>query len=360
MGAPDLTNPATGASSHEVRAGLPRALVTFLGRYPGLDVPALLADAALSPARLADPEARVPAAAVARFLGAAAAAAAAPSLGLAFAQQVPWREFGVYAFVALHAPTLGAALASTCRYFRLQSTGARLHLEVDGEDARLIYALTAPGVASYAQNTQFVLGLLTRMGREALRDPRWSPRAVHITDRLDAAGAELDALRGFFRCPIELGQGENALVLAPDDLRRVLPAADGDVRGLLQVQADQHLARIPVGADDLGDQVRQAIGSLLHAGDVTLEAVASRLGTTPRTLQRRLAARDLAFKDVVAEVRLARALRYVEDADLSLTDAAFLLGYSELSAFSRAFRRWTGRSARVHRLRSLAAVGPRD
>jgi len=61
MGAPDLTNHATGAASHEVRAGIPRALVAFLGRYPGLDVPALLAGAALSPARLADPEARVPA-----------------------------------------------------------------------------------------------------------------------------------------------------------------------------------------------------------------------------------------------------------------------------------------------------------
>lgn len=94
----------------------------------------------------------------------------------------------------------------------------------------------------------------------------------------------------------------------------------------------------------------------LGSGELTIDAVAAQHGISPRSLQRRLREHGLSFKELVAETRLALSRRYLEDTSISLTEAAFLLGYADLSAFSRAFRRWTGQSALAFR----RAMVPRD
>ena len=100
--------------------------------------------------------------------------------------------------------------------------------------------------------------------------------------------------------------------------------------------------------------VRRVVASSLRSGDINIEHIAMRLGTSARTIQRRLQERGRSFKDLVAETRLALSRRYLANSSLSLTETAFLLGYSELSAFSRAFRRWTGVSALEFRRRTAA------
>jgi len=105
------------------------------------------------------------------------------------------------------------------------------------------------------------------------------------------------------------------------------------------------------GTDVIAD-VRREVIEAIGQGEASIEVVAEALALSPRSLQRRLREHDLSFKDVVAEARLALAHRYLDDPTISLTDAAFLLGYSDLSAFSRAFRRWTGASPRTARQRT--------
>jgi AraC-like DNA-binding protein len=90
--------------------------------------------------------------------------------------------------------------------------------------------------------------------------------------------------------------------------------------------------------------VRRAVIAAISTGDPTIDNVAGRLGQSVRSLQRRLQA-DRSFKELVEETRLDLAQRYLADPELTLTETAFLLGYSDLSAFSRAFKRWTGKTA---------------
>jgi AraC-like DNA-binding protein len=87
---------------------------------------------------------------------------------------------------------------------------------------------------------------------------------------------------------------------------------------------------------------------------VSIDAIATRMGSSPRTIQRQLQDHGASFKQLVDDVRLSMARRHLADASVSLTDAAFLLGYSDLSAFSRAFRRWTGQSPQDYRRAHLS------
>ena len=115
-------------------------------------------------------------------------------------------------------------------------------------------------------------------------------------------------------------------------------------------------ARLPFSFD-VADQVARVVLSSLSSGNVTIEHVATVLESSPRTIQRRLYERGLSFNDVVANTRLDLARRYLSDTSLTLTDVAFLLGYSDLSAFSRAFRRWTGQTAITFRRSQMAIRG---
>src|SRR5262245_32761286 len=99
--------------------------------------------------------------------------------------------------------------------------------------------------------------------------------------------------------------------------------------------------RVP---SDFVAKVTRMVVSMLSTGDGNVERVADRLGVSRRTLQRRLRDCGAVFNDIVTNTRLELSSLYLGDASLTLTEVAFRLGYSDLSAFSRAFRRWTGRS----------------
>ena len=113
------------------------------------------------------------------------------------------------------------------------------------------------------------------------------------------------------------------------------------MREMMLRVADQQMRALPRG-DDLLARARGLIARRLRQPPVELEWVATQLATSPRSLQRRLAASELSFSQLIEQVRRELAETYLRDAAMSLTDIAFLLGYSEQSAFQRAFKRWTG------------------
>lgn len=110
------------------------------------------------------------------------------------------------------------------------------------------------------------------------------------------------------------------------------------------------LAALPASAT-LADRVRQAIGASLARGEPRLEAIARDLAMSGRTLQRRLTDAGTRFADLVDAARRERAMLLLEDATLSCTEIAFLLGYTEAAPFFRAFKRWTGMPPQAYRTR---------
>jgi AraC-like DNA-binding protein len=143
------------------------------------------------------------------------------------------------------------------------------------------------------------------------------------------------------------------LVLDAALLDRSVPGAD---RGLLPI-VERHLQELLASKDGGGwiDEVRNAIAEALCDGAPTIRVVAKRLGASVRTLQRRLGEHDVVFTTLVEDVRREVAMRYLADGKAELTEIAFLTGYSELSAFGRAFRRWTGSTPLAARKRILTS-----
>ncbi len=324
-----------------VRAAIVRSLVPFLRRYPTFDVAAALAAVGLEPSQVEDPEGWIDLAQCVALLEHAARATGDAALGLRFGHQLPWKDIGVLSHVVFHSPTVGAALGNACRYFAMQQTAGHPVLEVEGDLARVRHVISDPTIAAHPQNSELTLTMFTRICREGTASPGWAPREVHFRHRAADDGR---AQRSYFAAPVHFGQPRDALILTAAELRAPMHTADDVLLPILLRHADECLARLPA-ADDFPGEVRRAIAAALGTGDVTVEDIARVLGMSPRSVQRKLQEVEQSFKDIVAETRLALSRRYLEDPALSLTETAFLLGYSDLSAFSRAFRRWTGQSA---------------
>jgi AraC-like DNA-binding protein len=138
-----------------------------------------------------------------------------------------------------------------------------------------------------------------------------------------------------------------------DLIDRAVPAADPQLYQIMKQYLDQILSAMP-REDGLLGSIRKAIAESMCDGDPTLARVAKRMATGPRTLQRRLKDYGSDFKKLVEDTRRRLSLTYLRDHNNSLTEVAFLLGYSELSAFNRAFKRWTGSTPLDYRRRLVS------
>lgn len=120
-----------------------------------------------------------------------------------------------------------------------------------------------------------------------------------------------------------------------------MPAADARLYPIIKRYLDRALDEVPP-EDGLLASAQTAIAESMRHGDPTLARVAKRMALGPRTLQRHLKEHGADFKTLVDDTRRRFVLRYLQDPRNTLTDVSYLVGYSEVSAFNRAFRRWTG------------------
>ena len=150
-----------------------------------------------------------------------------------------------------------------------------------------------------------------------------------------------------FRCPVTFGADANRLFIDGAEADRALPTGDRNLAAAHDRILVEQLARL-----DKVNVIARFRASLLErmaVGDFSEEDMASDLHMSRRSLQRRLAEADASYQSLVDETRRDMALRYIEDPAKTATDITFLLGYSQQSAFTRAFRRWTGTSPSEYR-----------
>ena len=147
-----------------------------------------------------------------------------------------------------------------------------------------------------------------------------------------------------FGCPVKFGQPRAALVMKREALSEPVTHADAILLSVLEDHADRLIAETPKLDQGLESKVRAVLRNEMKGGTVSAEQVAKRLGLSARTLQRRLDACSTSYAEVLANERLAVAEGYLKKGEISLDEIAWLLGFSEQSAFARAFRRWTGKS----------------
>lgn len=334
----------------EVLAVASRALVQASERL-GLDVDAILSEVELPRERLAEPELRIPASMADAIWAAVARRVDDPDLALHVAEQLPFGAYRVIDYLAMHAPTLGRAIERVAAYFPLIDPRGRLELEHHDDELRLVMRSSAPGRLRREAAEYTFAALLLRM-REA-RGIELVPRRVEFA----APPRPARELERIFACPLAFDRPEHALVIADADAARESTRSDPNLFDVLDTHAAQQLAARPP-ASPLLAAVREAIADALRSGEATLEEVARRLGMSGRTLQRRLDAEQLRFGALVDEQSAALAKAGLSTPGLAICEVAFMLGFADQSAFTRAFKRWTGTTPGQWRSDHVASARP--
>ncbi len=298
---------------------------------------------------LLDPDATVPMSACVGLLADGVQATGDDHLGLHVAEHAELGSFDVHFYAMVSSPTLGDAFERVCRYQRLIHETSQVRLEKSGDQAVLSHRLPG-GMAAPRQTAELLLASWLRAGRVAT-GTKWNPAEIRFAHR---APQDSRALQRFFGAPVRFAAGENALVLPAALLDLPCRRPDPSLLSVLDRYAADRLGGS--GAATFADRARTALAGELQAGNVTAHGLAARLKVSVRTLHRTLAAEGTTYRRLLDQLRLDTAERHLMDDRVSVAEVAFLLGFSELSAFHRAFKRWTGQTPAA--FRAGARVGP--
>ncbi len=319
-----------------------RALVDACERL-GLDGGALLARAGVDRALLDAPDAGIPAEAADAVWREALAASGDPALALRAAEATPFGAFRVLDFLGATGATLGDGLRRVAAYFSLVDPRAEIAV-VEGADAVSLVLRSREGpLPPPAQ--EYTLAILAGRVRHlapapvALAISFTFPRPAHAGEHRRVLGVEP-----------AYGARDAARAVGRGTWESVPRTRDPELFGALDAHARALVGR-GAEAGALQARARAAIAAALPGREPTLAAVARAIGTSPRTLQRRLGEEGARFAGIVDAVRRERAEAYLRAGDVSIAEVSWLLGFAEQSAFTRAFRRWTGVAPTGWRLR---------
>ena len=319
-------------------------------REAGIVLEPLLRSAGLSVSQIDRKDMRLSVASQIRFLELAANALKDPLLGFRLARDGEPRQVGLLHYVAVSSETLGDALERVQRYSSIGNAG--LVLKCFGT-RNLTITLRYAGVARHSDRQQMacLVTWLIRFGR-ASTDRRLNPIAVHLVHRRSDESSELEK---FFGCRIEFGADADRIIFDKEAKQLRLVSADRYLNEILLQDCEQALAYRRSGAGPLRIAIENAITPLLPHGKARLDAVAQSLGVSSRTLARRLTAEGLSFGEILDQLRSDLATHYLGEANISISQIAWLVGYQGVSAFSHGYKRWTGMNPKRMRDKLLAS-----
>ena len=306
-------------------------------RTYGVDADALFAEVGLDPSALTDPNARYPVPSMGRLWNLAVERSGDPCFGLTAAAQwhaTTWHGLG-YAWLA--SSSLEEALRRVTRYGAVLSTAADFRMITNETGVRLTLSAKR-GTATSAADVVIdaALANVVYMCR-ATFGPDFSPSRVEFVHGGDGCRQRR---REFFKAPVVYRGRENALDIAADVATKPLATANAELAHANEKVIADYLAQLGPGTAVARVQAKLIDG--LSSGNITAQRVADSLFLSQRTLQRQLAREGTSFTAVLEETRRDLAERFIRDQSLTLIEITFLLGFSEISSFSRAFKRWTG------------------
>ncbi|MBS1117934.1 MAG: Transcriptional regulator, AraC family protein [Deltaproteobacteria bacterium] len=307
----------------------------------GVDCPALIAQLAIPHELLADPDARVSVELYHRLWREGSTLSSDPDFGLHAGERMPVGAFDVLDYLLRSSRDVGDAIANTMRYFRIMSEAAELALEVEADRACLRQRLVADehGVPRHVGECFLSVIVARYRGVVGTTMPLRSVTFMHPRP------TDTSEHRRIFGTEVLFDRDCNSLAFDAHLLAAPFATADPALNELLGRHAARLLHALPQ-SDGFPDRVRHAIGRAADAGEFSVTALATRLHLSRRTLQRKLGEHGLAAETMIDDTRRTLALRYLEEHKLAIAEVAALVGFSELSAFYRAFKRWTGTTPR--------------
>jgi AraC-like DNA-binding protein len=279
-----------------------------------------------------------------RLFEVAAVQTAHDNVGLEFGRRFQPRQLGAIGYAALSSPTLLAAVRAMERYFAAHQSQTAFSLINDDGVLWLSYRILDSRIQQRRQDAELSLGMFCNVFRSALGEA-WCPLEVRFEH--DRPDGHIEHER-HFGAPVRFGRRTNAFAFVQTDLEVAMPSADPYLYAVIRPFLEQRVRSLR-HAEDVVEIIRNQIKLNLGSAEPTLSEIAAILGMPDPLLRRLLRERGVAFTDLVRAAREELAIHYLRESELSLTEIAFNLGYSELSAFSRAFRNWTGMSPQHYR-----------
>ena len=309
----------------------------------GVDTDELLNAASIDRKTAEDPDGEVSFEQMRNFWQAAFRLSDDPQLAIHAAEQVEVGDYKCIDYLVINASTIGQSLENFCRYMVLVNTWIAWEIIKDKESVTL-QMLSAAGTIP-PLSYEFVFSFYTRRMR-MLTDNNWAPALIRFPF---PAPADPQVHRDFFKTEVQYNAATGEFIVSMDRWKEAIPSSDEQLFKLLDEHARMLLSQRTL-PDDFVGKIKQEIVRDLHGGEASRDTIASRLGLSPRTMQRRLDENGISFAELLDEVRAELAKNKLQGSDLSLAEIGFLLGFSEQSSFTRAFKRWIGQTPREYRL----------
>jgi AraC-like DNA-binding protein len=247
-------------------------------------------------------------------------------------------DYGAFGLAWKTAPTLRDSFRRAQRYWRVLTSVAEFEVRAEGQGAwYLLHRAGARRLGLRLSNEATLAASLTIMREVAPSTVQ--PVEVHLRH---STPGETRSYGAWFGCPVIWGSDRDGLLLSAELIDRPNRLGDEGLVRFLDAQLDAALERLPTDADGLADEVRRVVERGLSDGVPSLARVAAAVGRSERSLQRALATEGLAYRDLVDGVRRDLAEGLLVNSNYALAEIAFLAGFSEQSALTRAFTRWHG------------------
>jgi AraC-like DNA-binding protein len=310
-------------------------------KVAGLPAGEILRKAGIKPHLLNQRNARIPFRQHAALLELASIVTENSCFGLELAaREIDPRDAGLLAYAALSSRTLGDAVKIIKRYLRVLNEAAEIRTAIQRDLAVGEFYFTDASVRTCTQATEFGLANFVRSMR-FLTGIQLRPMEVGFAH---PRNRDINKFEKFFGCPIRFGGRRNSIIISRHQLALPIATADERLLGILTGYCDEILASRAKISADLRHEVERLIMKLLSRGEADTRRVAHELGMSVRTLARKLRESGASFAEILDELRADLARKYLGDVTLTVSQVTFLLGYSEVSAFNHAFKRWTGKT----------------
>ncbi len=329
-----------------VGAGYARGLLEFAAAK-GASRETLLARSGIAAADLQDQDARIPFRRYVALMRAGQALTGDTALGLHYGEAVDIAEVSIIGLIGQASETMAEAFIQLNRYVRLivetdnEGSGDRFGMKFDRTGLWMVDNRRRAN--DFPELTESAFAQLV-CGPRRLGVPSMV-KAVHVTHAAPPHRAEYERI---FQAPVVFGSDRNGLLINETLASQGVARLPRYVFGVLTEHADELLKSLESSKSVRG-RVESLLMPVLHTGNASMDVVAGKLGISRQTLFRKLKAEGVTFASVLDELRHRMAADYLGARKVSVNETAYLVGFSEPAAFSRAFKRWTGSSPRTMR-----------
>ena len=304
--------------------------------HAGIDSQAIFREAGVEYKLAVNPYMRVPTAKMNALFALSVKATGNPCFGLSMREFIHPTTFHALGYSLFASSTLQDYFERLVRFFRIASDNCRHHIEHHENQVKLRIELLVPNL-SYETQDGWTAALIKFMRQ--IYKPDFSPLRLTLTRPPLPEHGQREFQR-YFQCDIQYGQAEWALYFDRDAVHKTLPGGDHELALINDHVVMDYLAKLE--QTDLINQVRSYLIKQLPAGNSSKETVAAKLHISPRSLQSKLETLGTSYQDILDQTRRELAIKYLANQHTSLSEITYLLGFSDTSNFSRAFKRWLG------------------